>query len=53
MEPRFDPEPDDAELQAILAALGGLADEERALDPYRSGWRRAGILESLDASDEG
>jgi hypothetical protein len=53
VEPRIDPEPDDGELQAILAALGGPAGEEGTPDPYRSGWRLEGILEGLDASDEG
>ena len=53
MEPRIEPEPDDGELQAILAALAGRADEEATLDPYRSGWRRAGIAEGLDTPDEG
>jgi hypothetical protein len=53
MEPRIDPEPDDEELQAILAALGGPAAREATLDPYRSAWRLEGILEGLDASDEG
>ena len=48
----IDPEPDDAERRAILAALDAAAPEEPSLDPYRSRWRETGVDESLDGSDE-
>jgi hypothetical protein len=56
MEPRIEPEPDEAERRAILAAFEAAQEEEPSLDPYRSRWRALGIEESLvspDASDEG
>ena len=56
MEPQIEPEPDEAERRAILAALEAAQDEEPSLDPYRSRWRELGVEESLegpDASDEG
>jgi hypothetical protein len=54
LEPRIEPEPDDAERRAILLALERAAPAaERGADPYRSAWREAGIRESLDASDGG
>jgi len=56
VEPRIEPEPDDAERRAILLALERAAPavaSEPTLDPYRSAWRQAGIRESLDASDGG
>jgi len=53
VEPRIEPEPDDAERRAILAALEAAATDEPSVDPYRSPWRDAGIRESVDAPDEG
>jgi hypothetical protein len=54
LEPRIEPEPDDAERRAILVALErAVAASEPTLDPYRSAWRETGIRESLDASDGG
>jgi hypothetical protein len=50
---RIEPEPDETERRAILAALDEAAAEEPGLDPYASGWRRAGIRENVDAPDEG
>src|SRR5439155_17941510 len=56
VEPQIEPEPNEAERRAILAALETAQDEEPSADPYRSRWRALGIEESLespDASDEG
>lgn len=56
VEPQIEPEPDEAERRAIVAALEAAQDEEPTLDPYRSRWRALGVEESLespDASDEG
>src|SRR5437588_7059764 len=53
VEPRIEPEPDEAERRAILAALERTNGAAPGADRYRSGWREAGIRESLDASDEG
>lgn len=53
MEALIEPEPDDAERRAILVALEAVADAEPSVDPYRSGWREAGILEGVDDAPEG
>ena len=56
VEPQIEPEPNEAERRAILAALEAAQDEEPSLDPNRSHWRALGVEESLetpDASDEG
>jgi hypothetical protein len=53
VEPVIDPQPDDDERRAILAAMEAAETEEPSLDPYRSRWREAGLEESLDASDGG
>ena len=53
MEPRIEPEPDDAERRAILAALEAAAANAPSADPYRSPWRDAGIRENVDAPDGG
>lgn len=50
---RIEPDPDETERRAILAALDEGATEEPRLDPYGSGWRRVGIRENVDAPDEG
>ena len=53
---QIEPEPDEVERRAILAALEGAKDEAPSLDPYRSRWRELGVEESVegpDASDEG
>ena len=42
------PEPDEAEREAIVAALA--AERDRP-GPYESGWRRVGIEESLEPPD--
>jgi hypothetical protein len=49
----IDPEPNDTERQAILAALEAASADEPNRDPYRSRWREAGLDETPDASDEG
>jgi hypothetical protein len=53
VERLIDPQPDDDERRAILAAMEAAETEEPSLDPYRSRWREAGLEESLDASDGG
>ena len=53
MELRIEPEPDDVERRAILVALEAADAAEPSSDPYRSGWREAGIRENVDAPDGG
>lgn len=51
VKPEIEPEPDEAERRAILAALEAAKTEEPSLDPYRSRWRETCVDENLDASD--
>jgi hypothetical protein len=51
VNPEIDPEPDEAERRAILAALEAAKAEEPSLDPYRTRWRESCVDESPDASD--
>ncbi|HEX6700224.1 MAG TPA: hypothetical protein VF101_05780 [Gaiellaceae bacterium] len=53
MEPVIEPQPDDDERRAIVAAIDAADSEEPSLDPYRSRWREAGLEEGLDASEGG
>jgi hypothetical protein len=49
----FRPEPEPAELEALVAALERLlAGEDERPDAYRSRWRRAALEESVAPVDE-
>jgi hypothetical protein len=51
VEPEITPEPSPEERAAIIAALQEWDVNEGAPPPYRTAWRREGILESIE--DEG
>jgi hypothetical protein len=50
----FRPQPEPAELQALLLALERLLSGEEETRPfaYRSEWRRAGLEEAVSQGDE-
>jgi hypothetical protein len=51
----FDPEPERAELDALVAALERLLDDDAGGQPapYRSEWRRAALEEGVSPPEAG
>ena len=50
MEFAVEPEPTPEERKALTLALERLLAGEQVPPPYRSAWRRAGVLENVDSS---